>query len=156
MKTYHVRIHQGDLEIEVTSEDKGFVESQIAKFFSPKPQDAKEKHGHRVTGSFSARATAGKPISLPEFRRTVAPQSASEYVACVAYHLEKNQNISEFGTKELLAGLKDLKLNVKNYSDAILKAKGAGYLMPGKTKGHLMLSNSGEKCVDDLMSRTKG
>jgi hypothetical protein len=54
-----------------------------------------------------------------------------------------------------LAGLKDIRLNIKNPSDAILKAKGAGYVMPGKSPGTLMLSSSGEKHVEDLIERAK-
>lgn len=155
MKTYHVRIHQGDLEIEVKSEDKTFVQAQVEKFFPAKPHVAKEKGRTPTREPHFTASTTGKPLSIAEFKKIAKPESGTEHVACVAYYFEKHQNLAEFGTKDLLGGLKDLKLNVKNPSDAIVKAKGAGYLMPGKTAGTLMLSSSGEKCVEDLIERAK-
>jgi hypothetical protein len=155
MKTYHVRVHQGDLEIDVTSEDKEFVESQLKKFFPAMLNEPVERPRGQTRTPDGRASVAGKPLSLAEFKKLASPSSGPEYVACLAYYLEKHQNISEFGTKEILAGLKDMRLNVKNPSDTIVKAKGAGYLMPGKNAGMLMLSSSGEKLVEELIERAK-
>ncbi len=155
MKTYQIRINQGGLELEVKSEDKAFVESQVKQFFFG-TQEPKEKRMRGTSAKVERPAsTTGKPLSIAEFKKVAAPQSGPEHVACVAYYFEKHQGASEFRTKELLAGLKDIRLNVKNPSDTILKAKGAGYLMPGKTPGTLMLSSSGEKRVEELIDRAK-
>jgi hypothetical protein len=155
MKTYHVRVHQGDLEIEVNSEDKTFVESQLKKFFPTMLQEPAERTRGQTRKSDSRASVVGKPLSLTEFKKLASPKSGPEHVACLAYYFEKHQNISEFGTKEILAGLKDIRLNVKNPSDTIVKAKGAGYLMQGKSAGMLMLSNTGEKRVEELIERAK-
>src|SRR5438046_1401895 len=154
MKTYHIRVNQGGLELELKSEDKAFVESQIKQFFFA-TQERREKTRSSSAKTERSPSATGKPLSIAEFKRVASPQSGTEHVACVAYYFDKHQGTSEFGNKELLAGLKDIKLNVKNPSDTIVKAKGAGYLMPGKAPGTLMLSSSGEKRVEELIDRAK-
>src|SRR6266850_2249873 len=147
---FYVRIRRGDFELEAGADEKAFVEKMIDAFDSTPKGGA--SHSIPAPSSNSERVDAkSKPTSVAEFKRHSKPQSASDFVACAAYFLEKRQNISEFTSKQLHQCLKDMKLDVKNPSDALAKARNAGYLMAGRTKGHFMLTDTGEQHVDGLI-----
>ena len=149
MSEYYLKARRGDFELELRAPDKAFVDAYVRRFFAdgqagaPGAAQGKAKPAAPPHGA--------RPASLIELKRRAKLDSGPDHVALVGYFLEKHEGQNEFASKRIVALLKDLRINLSNPYDAVAKARGAGYLMPGKTKGHFMLTDTGEKLVEDRL-----
>jgi hypothetical protein len=146
---YRVRVKKGDIEVEVESHEKEFVNQALQEYL-------------RLSGGLTAERTpeaapglaisGGKPLSAAESVERVHPENDTEYVLTAAYYLEKQQGMTEFKTTDIKECFDDIGYKHSNPSDAVMRAKNKRYLMKGRAKRTYAVTRSG---VDWIEARLK-
>src|SRR5436309_1543893 len=96
--TYRIRVRRGDVEVEVESSDKDYVESKVDQYLATSEVDMPAGSASATTirhQDASPASTERRPISIGEFLKQVAPDRKNEIAATVAYFLEFFSNQEE-------------------------------------------------------------
>ena len=143
---YRVRIRRDDIEVEVESTDREYVDEKLNLYLgSPQPSLPTPQAGG---GSFRGGA---KSQSLQEFIRIVKPDSGIDHVVAITYYYEQFGGKSELRTKDIREAFRALKVKYSNVPDAVAKARVAGLLMDGASKGTFVASKTGEDWVETAL-----
>jgi hypothetical protein len=143
-------VRTNQLEVEVESTEKAFVEGKLKEYLSiPKnqPDQDTDKDDKSPGNRFS------KEGSLNSFVKKINPVSKSETAAAIAYFLENHSQtvLLEWRPNDLADKFPDVrKSKPKNMTDTIRKSD---LFMNGKTKGSYQLSEDGVEWVE---GRLKG
>ena len=95
-----------------------------------------------------------KKISIKEYIIAKKPQKDTEKTLAIGHYLEKFEGCSHFIVKDIEAGFRSAKEPVPtNINDMVNKNISEGFIMDAKEKKGgkraWVLTNSGEKCVED-------
>jgi len=143
---YRVRVRRDDIEVEVESSDRDYVDETLKHYLGAAPsQSPSLQSGQRPAPSGT------KSQSLQEFIRSVKPDSGVEYVVAITYFHEQLGGKSELRTKDITDAFRALKYKYANVADAVAKARAAGLLMDGTSKGTFVASKSGEEWVETAL-----
>jgi hypothetical protein len=149
MTHYRVRVKKGDAEVEVDSSDKDYTETKLKELLVDLP--AREPAGPPTKPAgkqVSATAAPGKPLSMVEYVRSLAPKSGAQYVVAIGNYLEKHGGMaSGFKTRDIVEGFTTTKYKHSNPAEAVRQAKTQGLLMDGKEAGSLLVTSTGEDWV---------
>ncbi len=155
MAGFRVRIRKGDVEIEVESSEKGYVDTKLGEWsqrLSLGFQDARA-----VEEDVTHRPSGAKGKSLAEHVRALAPKSGPQYVIAVGDYLERYGQMPEgFKTRDLVDGFRTVKYRHSNPAEAVRQAKQQGFLMDGKESGSLLLTLTAEAWVKGQLASEDG
>lgn len=143
---YRVRIRRDEIEIEVESTDRDYVDKMLDLYLGPP-----SKVLLAPDSPPGPSRVGGKSQILQEFINRVKPASGPEHVVAITYFAEKYRGQSEVRTKEISDAFRTLKYKYSNSADAVAKAKAGGLLMDGPSKGSFVASRSGEQWVEAAM-----
>jgi hypothetical protein len=142
---YRIRVKRGDLEVEVESSDRDYVETKLNQYLdaerSPEPPTAEP--GPNIRGERSRR-----PVSVREFVKQVDPEKKNEVAATVAYFLEYHAAplVEEWKPDDIGDKFADArKPKPANMRDLLIKSD---YFMEGREKGMYRLSETGVNWVE--------
>ena len=147
---YRIKLKKDQIEIEVESTAKEFVEGKIVELMEEFIAKTERDLIH------SARGATGsvKKESLMEFLKRVNPKSATDYAVSIAYHLERVDGIEEITVKHIKEGFKRAKFRHSNASQVLVDAKAKSLFMDGSAPKRYTLTQSGEKWVEDRIQAT--
>ena len=156
MAGYRVRIRKGEVEIEVESSDKRYVDSKLDEW-SKRLSDS-PGHGAAAPEEDAAlRSSGAKGKSLAEHVRALAPKSGPQYVIVVGHYLERyGQMGGGFKTRDLVDGFRTVKYRHSNPAEAVRQAKQQGFLMDGSESGSLVLTQTAEAWVKGQLASEDG
>ena len=83
---YRIRVKRGDLEVEVESSDRDYVEAKLEQYLNAEPSPGKRRQ--QSLGIQDPNARSRRPVSIQEFVKQVNPQKKNEIAATIAYFLE--------------------------------------------------------------------
>jgi hypothetical protein len=149
MSHFRVRVQARGVEIEVDSSDKDYTESKVKELmaaFGPAKGTASEPRGS--PSASRPRPSGGKPTSIVEYVRSLAPKSGTQYVVAVGDYLERHGGMSDgFRTRDVVEGFRAMKYKHANPAEAVRSAKQQGFLMDGKESGTMVVTQTGEAWV---------
>ncbi len=155
MATYRVRIRKNEVEVEVESSEKEYVESKLKELdelLRPKPIS-----GKAMTIDAAPTAAPGKGRSLAEHARALAPKSGTQYVIAVGDYLERFGGLSRgFKTRDVADAFRAVKYKHSNPAEAVRQAKQQGFLMDGEEPGSLVLTQTAESWVKGQLATETG
>jgi hypothetical protein len=147
---YRIRVKRPDLEVEVESTDREYV-------------DAKLNHYLNIGASMeplaaSAQATPSRqrPMPIGEFVRQVNPEKKNEVAAAIAYFLEYHAvpTLEEWKPDQLADRFPDVrKPKPANMTDLLVKSS---FFMGGREKGAYRLSETGVDWVEAQSASHEG
>ena len=145
---YRVRVKTENLEVEVESSDRDYVERKLQEYrvaaeSSSGTTSETVKHGRAPSES--------KPLSIQEFIRRVAPSKDVEYVVAVAYFCEKHEQMEEVKLRDVSDRFSRIKYKHSNHSVAVSRAKEKGWLMD--RGAGFVVTNTGERWIEDRIQR---
>jgi len=154
--TYRIRVRRGDVEVEVESSDKEYVESKVDQYLassgaaSPTPIAADGTTRHRIPTSTAAER---RPLSIGEFVKQVAPDKKNEIAATVAYFLEFFSNQDEWKPDDVAGKFTDArKPKPANMTDLLAKSN---FFMKGRESGFYRLSETGVQWIEGRVTNAK-
>jgi len=152
---YRVRIRKGEIEIEVESSEKNYVDAKLdewIKRLAPASRDAA-----RPEEDAASRPSGAKGKSLAEHVRALAPKSGPQYVIAVGDYLERYGEMADgFKTRDLVDGFRTVKYRHSNPAEAVRQAKQQGFLMDGREAGSLILTQTAEAWVKGQLASEDG
>ncbi len=155
MSGYRVRIRKGEVEIEVESSDKGYVDSKLGEW--SKRLSLGSRDATPPEEDAAPRASGSKGKSLAEHVRALVPKSGPQYVIAVGDYLERYGQMSEgFKTRDLVDGFRTVKYRHSNPAEAVRQAKQQGFLMDAKESGSLLLTQTAEAWVKGQLASEDG
>ncbi len=143
---YRIRVRSGDLEIEISSHDKSFVEEKLKEYEKKQLQPSASAPGKQKTREPST--PSSKRLSMQEFVRRTTVRTATERVLAATYFKEKYEHAEEISRTDIIAAFKVMKYTCANPSDAIAKAKKKAWLMDGIEKGSFVTTHTGEEWIE--------
>jgi hypothetical protein len=156
MAEYHVRIRKGEVEIEVGSSDKGYVDSKVTEW-SQRLSLGAGSDANSQGEEGARRAPGAKGKSVAEHVRALAPKSGPQYVIAVGDYLERFAQMTDgFKTRDLVDGFRTVKYRHSNPAEAVRQAKQQGFLMDGKESGTLLLTQTAEAWVKGQLATEDG
>jgi hypothetical protein len=153
---YRIRIKRGDLEVEVESSDRDYVEAKLEHYLNaqrssgPSAADSASGSGADVS---SARS---RPLIVREFVKQVNPEKKNEVAATIAYFLEYHaeQPVEEWRLEDVGDKFADArKSRPANMRDLLVKSD---YFMEGREKGTYRLSETGVNWVEGQLNNHEG
>ncbi len=139
---YRIRVKHPDLEIEVESTDRDYVEAKLDQYLnagaSLKPPAARER----------ADAPRRRPVSIGELVRQVSPVKKNEVAATIAYFLEFHADppLDEWKPDQIASKFADVrKTKPANMTDLLSKSD---FFMGGRERGSYRLSEAGVVWVE--------
>jgi len=148
MPHYRVRVARGGVEVEVDSSEKDYTDSKLKELLGSLPTERVLAPPKKNDGGGSPKATAqagGKPLSMAEYVRSLAPKSGTQYVVAVGLYLEKHGDMaSGFKTRDIADGFTTVKYKHSNPPEAVRQAKVQGLLMDAKESGSMLVTSTGE------------
>ena len=139
---YRIRVKRPDLEVEVESTDRNYVEAKLDQYLNArvplKPSAADERAGvHRR-----------RSVSISEFVKQVNPSKKNEVAATIAYFLEYHADpiAEEWRPDQIADRFPDVrKPKPANTTDLLVKSN---FFMSGREKGSYRLSEAGVNWVE--------
>lgn len=149
---HRIKIRVKDIEIEVEASDRAYVESKFDELkneFLGKGRSDKDQG--KIKDASHQPPIKKKDVSLQEFLRLIKPKSGTDYAVAIAYFTEKYTDKENFDSSDIRNGFMTAKFRHSNPTDTINKAKSAGKVMDAKDKGTFVLTQSGEKWVEEKL-----
>jgi len=135
---YKIRVKRGDLEVEVESTDKDFVETKIEQYLG-KTVAANTQHQDQQPPPPAQQNR--RPLSISEFIKKVVPDKKNEIAATLAYFLEYYEDTSEWKPEAISDKFTDVrKSKPANMTDLLKKSD---FFMKGHEAGFYQLSETG-------------
>jgi hypothetical protein len=148
MSGFRIRVRRGDVEIEVESSEKAYVDEKLAEWSERLSVGSSRTSVHDQGDDQPPRATGQKGKSLAEHVRALAPKSGPQFVISVGDYLERfGQMPDGFKTRDLVDAFRAVKYRHSNPAEAVRQAKQQGFLMDGKETGSLLLTRTAEAWV---------
>jgi hypothetical protein len=148
MSHYRVRVKKGEIEVEVDSSDKDYTESKLKELLAGLEKPPGPKKGSGPATQQAEPRSSGKPISMVEYVRSLAPKSGTQYVVAVGDYLEKYGGMAAgFKTRDIADAFTTVKFKHSNPAEAVRQAKSQGLLMDGKEAGTFLVTSTGENWV---------
>jgi hypothetical protein len=151
---YRIRVKRPDLEVEVESTDRSYVEAKLDHYLnigvSTEPPSA---GGGAEPHPDSSRR---RPISIGEFVKQVNPDKKNEVAAAIAYFLEYHADPIAEGWKpdQIADRFPDVrKPKPANMTDLLVKSN---FFMDGREKGSYRLSEAGVNWVEAQFGNHEG
>ena len=148
MTHYRVRVARGDVEVEVDSSEKAYTNSKLKELLRSLPSERVVSPPKKDDGGGAPKVAAqagGKPWSMAEYVRSLAPKSGTQYVVAVGLYLEKHGGMaSGFKTRDIADGFTRVKYKHSNPPEAVRQAKVQGLLMDAKEPGSMLVTSTGE------------
>ena len=144
---YRIKLRKDQIEFEVESTDRKFVESKIVelkKEFIAEPTNELVNHLREPTGP-------RKKESLMEFLKKINAKSATDHAVAIAYYLEKVDGIEEISIKHIKTGFRLAKFQHSNASQVLVDAKTRSFLMDGSAPKLYTITQSGVRWVEDRL-----
>jgi hypothetical protein len=147
---YRVRVKRSDLEVEVESTDREYVDGKLEQYLNAAAATKPVTRGGIPAPSHDR---PRRPMSISEFVKQVNPQKKNEVAAAIAYFLEYHaEPISEEWKPDQVA---DIFLDVRkpkpaNMTDLLVKSD--FFMSYGREKGSYRLSESGVQWVEARVS----
>jgi hypothetical protein len=143
---YRIRVRRGDLEVEVESTDRAYVDTKLDHYLnigtsleSPSAAIHAESHEDR---------TRRRPVSIGEFVKQINAGKKNEVAAAIAYFLEYHADpvTEEWKPDQVADRFPDVrKPKPANMTDLLVKSN---FFMGGREKGSYLLSETGVKWVE--------
>jgi|SRR5579871_1118741 len=146
---FRVRVKRGDLEVEVESSDRDYVEAKLEQYLNA--QRSAEPSAAQLGTEVSA-ARSRRPVSVQEFVKQVNPDKKNEIAAAIAYFLEYHAAppVEEWRSDEVGDKFADArKSKPANMRDLLVKSD---YFMDGREKGTYRLSEKGVNWVEGQLN----
>jgi hypothetical protein len=150
---YRIRVKRGDLEVEVESSDRDYVEAKVDQYLNAEPSPEAPTAESRIQ---DPNARSRRPVSIQEFVKQVNPQKKNEIAATIAYFLEYHAAppIEEWRSDEIGDRFADArKPKPANMRDLLVKSD---YFMEGREKGTYRLSEKGVNWVEGRLNNHEG
>lgn len=142
---YRIRVKRPDLEVEVESTDRAYVDSKLDQYLNTATAPELPTAGGR------AGARVRPPASISEFLRQVSPVKKNEVAATIAYFLEFHADppLEDWKPEQIAAKFPEVrKTKPANMTDLLAKS---GFFM-GLEKGFYRLSEDGVLWVEGRVS----
>lgn len=146
---YKIRVRKDQFEIEIESSEKDFVVEKLKELMD----NLDVKIQSKTIQSKSTQPNGTKQKSFNEFLNEVSPTSATEYTVAITYYMEKVEGVNEINVKDIKEGFRKAKFAHSNPSQALINAKTQGLLMEGSTPKHFILTQTGEKWVEEKIGK---
>jgi len=148
---YRVRVRRGDVEVEVESNDKNFVERHLEQQMAAALAVAKAP-SHATTESEPPCGTR-RPLSLREFYKQVSPKQMQQRAATIAYYVEhmSTEKVEEWKPTDIETKWADTgeKKRPGNLAGTIRQSTFFSRIRPGQYR----LSNTGLEWVEGELER---
>ena len=151
---FRIRIRRGDIEVEVESSDREYVEAKLEHYLNTERPSERTVEESASTDGSAARSR--RPVSVREFVKQVNPEKKNEVAAAIAYFLEyhaappfEDWKPDEIGDKFADAR----KPKPANIRDLVVKSD---YFMEGREKGTHRLSETGVNWVEGQLEHYAG
>ena len=139
---YRIRVKRPDLEVEVESTDREYVDAKLDQYLNIGPSIEPPVAG----GSVAPRRR--RPMSISEFVRQVNPDKKNEVAAAIAYFLEYHTEpiVEEWKPDQIADRFQDVRKSAPaNMTDLLVKSN---FFMGGREKGSYRLSETGVNWVE--------
>jgi hypothetical protein len=153
-ETYRIRIRRGDLEVEVESSDRDYVEAKLEHYLNVERPSERATEASCDTSGPAVRSQ--RPLSVREFVKQVNPEKKNEVAAAIAYFLEYHAAppFEEWKPDEIGDKFADSrKPKPANMRDLLVKSD---YFMEGREKGAYRLSETGVNWVEGRLGHYAG
>ena len=150
---YRIRVKRGDLEVEVESSDRDYVEAKVDQYLNA------QLSSESTTAESGVQATAARsrrPVSVQEFVKRINPEKKNEIAAAIAYFLEYHAAppVEEWKSEEIGDRFADArKEKPANMRDLLVKSD---YFMEGRERGTYRLSETGVNWVEGRLNNHEG
>jgi hypothetical protein len=145
-ETYRIRVRRGDLEVEVESSDREYVEAKLEQYLNAERSSEPIREGSG--GADASAVRSRRPLSVREFVKQTNPEKKNEVAAIIAYFLEYHATppLEEWKPDEIGDKFADArKPKPANMRDLLVKSD---YFMEGREKGTYRLSETGVNWVE--------
>jgi hypothetical protein len=152
---YRIRVKRGDLEVEVESSDRDYVETKLEHYLSAQRSPGSPP-ADSPPGSSADFRGARSPLTVREFVKQVNPEKKNEVAATIAYFLEYHASptVEEWRLEDVGDKFADArKPKPANMRDLLVKSD---YFMDGREKSTYRLSEAGVKWVEGRLSNHEG
>jgi hypothetical protein len=142
---YRIRVKYPDLEVEVESSDREYVEAKLDQYLNIQPSRGSSAPGNRTEPSPDR---SRRQVSITEFVKRVNPDKKNEVAATIAYYLEYHAEViaEEWKPDHVADKFPDLrKPKPANMTDLLQKST---FFMSGREKGTYRLSEDGVNWVE--------
>lgn len=141
---YKIKIRKNNLEVEIESNEKDFVNEKLQEFFSEKAASA-----DREFEDISKQIKPGdKRLSLQEFISKINPNGGPQHVLCIAYYKEYFEGMTQLYSKDIDSGFQTVRFKSSNVSRDIAQARDQSFIMDGPAAKSFVITNTGKKWVD--------
>ena len=152
-ETYRIRVRRGDLEVEVESSDREYVEAKLEHYLNAqRPSEIPATE----SGTEAPASRSRRPLSVREFVKQINPEKKNEVAAVIAYFLEYHATppVEEWKPDEIGDKFADArKPKPANTRDLLVKSD---YFMEGREKGTYRLSETGVIWVEGQLENYAG
>lgn len=146
---YRIKIKLNNIEIEVESQDKDYVDDKINTYI----KDFVKKGVAKPEESKGPPVFTGKKPSLQELYKRISPKSGPQKALTVAYYYEIIDSKKVF-RKDIYEAYKKIRFNPKNPSDTVGKAISPNsYLMDGEEKDTIIVTETGIKLIEEKLTK---
>jgi hypothetical protein len=143
---YRVRIKRADIEVEVESSNKDYVDAKIDQYLNSARLD-----GMATTKAVaeSGGRIAHRPNSVGEFIKKVNAVKKNEVAAALAHFLEYEEHQEEWRPDSVGSKFADIrKVKPANMADLLNKS---AFFMKGREAGFYRLSETGVQWVEERL-----
>lgn len=150
---YRIRVRRADVEVEVESTDREYVQAKLDQYLTPRTAVETAKLALR---SETIDTNVRPPTSLREFVKQVDPHKNNEVAAAIAYFLEYHAQptLEEWRPDDVADKFADVrKPKPANMTDLLVKSN---LFMKGRQKGLYRLSETGVQWVEERLSYNAG
>jgi hypothetical protein len=150
---YRIRVKRPDLEVEVESTDRRYVDEKLEKYL--KIQVPTESAAIAGDDEFR-QGRSHRPTSISEFVRQISPNKKNEVAATIAYFLEYHADpiTGEWKPDQIADRFPDVrKPKPANMTDLLVKSN---FFMGGRERGSYRLSETGVNWVEAQAAKREG
>lgn len=151
---YKVRLHRGDIEIEVQG-DKEYVDKKFQELFESQIQIKTVQHGAVKEKAISTGGS--KPLSLREFVEQFNTKAHMDYILIIAYYLEKYRSQDSLTVTDIKKCYGEMREKLTNAGPFVLQNVKKGFLMEapakeGQKKATYSLTRKGIQFIENGLS----
>lgn len=152
-ENYRVRVKRADLEVEIESTDKKFIEAKLAEYLSQAETGPVAAAHHQPSGASPGKENRRRPLSIGEFSKQASPDKKNEIAATIAYYLEFHGDIEEWKPDDISDKFTDVrKSKPANMTDLLQKSD---FFMKGRGPGFYRLSETGVRWVQGKVEKNE-
>jgi hypothetical protein len=147
-------MRKGDVEIDVESNDRQYVEMKVKEFEALLPASVTDA---KPSTQGVLPTHGGKKRSMAEHVRQLGPKSGTQYVVSIGDYLERLSGMGRgFKTRDIADAFRSVKYKHSNPAEAVRQAKLQGFLMDGDEQGTMQLTQTAESWVKGQLTGDSG